>query len=78
VAAVETWLVTLIVVVVVAAVLVAVTVARRGRRRQQSETIGLPPLGAVGGDGPAAVEPEPVDDQDAPGPRRAATDRPLP
>lgn len=74
----ETWLITLIVVVVVAAVLVAVTAASKARRRREANAIGLPPLGAIAGDGPPVAEPEPsVDAQPTTSPRRAATERPV-
>ena len=74
----ETWLVTLIVVAVVAAVLLVATAASKARRRREANTIGLPPIGAIAGDGPPVVEPEPsVDAQQTPSPRRAATERPT-
>ncbi len=73
-AAVETWLITLVVVVVVVAVLVAVTATRRARRRQDASAIGLPPIGAVGGDGPPVVAAPEGDAQEVSGLRRAAAD----
>ena len=54
----STWVITLIVVVVVGiALVVAVLASRARKRREASGAIGLPPIGALSGDGPLTGPP---------------------